>query len=224
MKLLVVEDEPQLLSIIRKGLSEKNYDVSAALDGTTALDMINNNRFDVVVLDVMLPDINGIEICRRLRASGNFVPILMLTALNSSENIVTGLNAGADDYMSKPFKFSELEARINALARRAGQNQKPAEVITIADLEIDRRAKTVKRNGDLITLTAKEFKLLYYLAKNTGITLSREKILDNVWNINFDMNTNVVDVYINYLRKKIDKPYTIKLIHTIKGLGYILKP
>ena len=224
MKLLVVEDEPQLLSIIRKGLSEKNYDVSAALDGTTALDMINNNRFDVVVLDVMLPDINGIEICRRLRASGNFVPILMLTALNSSENIVTGLNAGADDYMSKPFKFSELEARINALARRAGQDQKPAEVITIADLEIDRRAKTVKRNGDLITLTAKEFKLLYYLAKNTGITLSREKILDNVWNINFDMNTNVVDVYINYLRKKIDKPYTIKLIHTIKGLGYILKP
>lgn len=224
MKLLVVEDEPQLLSIIRKGLSEKNYDVSAALDGTTALDMINNNRFDVVVLDVMLPDINGIEICRRLRASGNFVPILMLTALNSSENIVTGLNAGADDYMSKPFKFSELEARINALARRAGQDQKPAEIITIADLEIDRRAKTVKRSGDLITLTAKEFKLLYYLAKNTGITLSREKILDNVWNINFDMNTNVVDVYINYLRKKIDKPYTVKLIHTIKGLGYILKP
>ncbi|KGO79532.1 response regulator transcription factor [Flavobacterium beibuense] len=224
MKLLVVEDEPQLLSIIRKGLSEKNYDVSAALDGTTALDMINNNRFDVVVLDVMLPDINGIEICRRLRASGNFVPILMLTALNSSENIVTGLNAGADDYMSKPFKFSELEARINALARRAGQDQKPAEVITIADLEIDRRAKTVKRNGNLITLTAKEFKLLYYLAKNTGITLSREKILDNVWNINFDMNTNVVDVYINYLRKKIDRPYTVKLIHTIKGLGYILKP
>lgn len=224
MKLLVVEDEPQLLSIIRKGLSEKNYDVSAALDGTTALDMINNNRFDVVVLDVMLPDINGIEICRRLRTSGNFVPILMLTALNSSENIVTGLNAGADDYMSKPFKFSELEARINALARRAGQDQKPAEVITIADLKIDRRAKTVKRNGNLITLTAKEFKLLYYLAKNTGITLSREKILDNVWNINFDMNTNVVDVYINYLRKKIDKPYTVKLIHTIKGLGYILKP
>ena len=224
MKLLVVEDEPQLLSIIRKGLSEKNYDVSAALDGTTAIDMINNNRFDVVVLDVMLPDINGIEICRRLRAAGNFVPILMLTALNSSENIVTGLNAGADDYMSKPFKFSELEARINALARRAGQDQKPAEIITIADLEIDRRAKTVKRSGNLITLTAKEFKLLYYLAKNTGITLSREKILDNVWNINFDMNTNVVDVYINYLRKKIDKPYTVKLIHTIKGLGYILKP
>ncbi|WP_417352990.1 response regulator transcription factor [Flavobacterium alkalisoli] len=224
MKLLIVEDEPQLLSVIRKGLSEKNYDVSAAMDGTTALEMINDNHFDVVVLDLMLPDINGIEICRRLRNAGNFVPILMLTALGSSENIVTGLNAGADDYMAKPFKFTELEARINALARRAGQEQKPVEIITIDNLEIDRRAKTVKREGELIALTSKEFKLLYYLAKNTGITLSREKILDNVWNINFDMNTNVVDVYINYLRKKIDKPYSVKLIHTIKGLGYVLKP
>jgi DNA-binding response OmpR family regulator len=223
MKLLVVEDEPNLLSVIRKGLSEKNHDVSAALDGTTALQMITENTFDVVVLDIMLPDINGIEICRRVRAANNFVPILMLTALSSSENIVTGLNAGADDYLAKPFRFTELEARINALARRAGQEHKPSEIISIADLEIDRKAKTVKRGQDAILLTAKEFKLLYYLAKNTGNVLSREKILDNVWNINFDMNTNVVDVYINYLRNKIDKPYTTKLIHTLKGLGYVLK-
>lgn len=223
MKLLVVEDEPNLLLVIRKGLSEKNHDVSAALDGTTALQMITENTFDVVVLDIMLPDINGIEICRRVRAANNFVPILMLTALSSSENIVTGLNAGADDYLAKPFRFSELEARINALARRAGQEHKPSEIISIADLEIDRKAKTVKRGQDAILLTAKEFKLLYYLAKNTGNVLSREKILDNVWNINFDMNTNVVDVYINYLRNKIDKPYTTKLIHTLKGLGYVLK-
>lgn len=223
MKLLVVEDEPNLLSVIRKGLSEKNHDVSAALDGTTALQMITENTFDVVVLDIMLPDINGIEICRRVRAANNFVPILMLTALTSSENIVTGLNAGADDYLAKPFRFTELEARINALARRAGQEHKPSEIISIADLEIDRKAKTVKRGQDTILLTAKEFKLLYYLAKNTGSVLSREKILDNVWNINFDMNTNVVDVYINYLRNKIDKPYTTKLIHTLKGLGYVLK-
>jgi DNA-binding response OmpR family regulator len=224
MKLLIVEDEPNLLSVIRKGLSEKNHDVSAALDGTTALEMLENNAYDVVVLDVMLPDINGIEISRRLRAANNFVPILMLTALNSSDNIVTGLNAGADDYMAKPFRFSELEARINALARRAGQEHRPTEAIVIEDLYIDRRAKTVKRGDDLILLTAKEFKLLYYLARNSGIILSREKILDNVWNINFDMNTNVVDVYINYLRNKIDKPYSNKLIHTIKGLGYVLKP
>lgn len=224
MKLLIVEDDPNLLSIVRRGLSEKNHDVSAALDGTTALAMLHDNNFDVIIMDIMLPDINGVELCRRLRSANNFTPILLLTALGTTENVVAGLNAGADDYMAKPFKFTELEARINALARRAGQEQKPIEVIQIADLEIDRRAKTVTRGKDRITLTAKEFRLLYYLAKNTGVTLSREKILDNVWNINFDMNTNVVDVYINYLRKKIDKPYATKLIHTIKGLGYVIKP
>lgn len=223
MKLLIVEDEPHLLSIIRKGLSEKNNEVSVALDGTTGLEMILNHNFDVVILDIMLPDINGIEICRRLRDAKNFVPILLLTALGTTENIVTGLNAGADDYLAKPFKFSELEARIAALARRSNQEHRPNDLIQIDDLEIDRRAKSVKRNGELIQLTAKEFKLLYYLASNTGTILSREKILDNVWDINFDMNTNVVDVYINYLRNKIDKPYQNKLIHTIKGLGYIIK-
>ncbi|WP_026703977.1 response regulator transcription factor [Flavobacterium soli] len=223
MKLLVVEDEPNLLSVIRKGLSENNNDVSVAMDGRTALEMIQNHTFDVVVLDIMLPEINGIEICRRLRASKNFVPILLLTALGTTENVVTGLNAGADDYLAKPFKFSELEARISALARRANQDNKPNDIITIDDLEIDGRSKSVKREGDIITLTAKEFKLLYYLAKNSGTILSREKILDNVWDINFDMNTNVVDVYINYLRKKIDKPYQSNLIQTIKGLGYVIK-
>lgn len=223
MKLLIVEDEPNLLSIIRKGLSEKNNEVSVALDGTTALEMILNYNFDVVILDIMLPDINGIEICRRLRAAKNFVPILLLTALGTTENIVTGLNSGADDYLVKPFKFSELEARIAALARRANQEHKPNDLIQIDDLEIDTKAKSVKRNGETIQLTAKEFKLLYYLAKNAETILSREKILDNVWDINFDMNTNVVDVYINYLRNKIDKPYQNKLIHTIKGLGYIIK-
>lgn len=224
MKLLIVEDEPNLLSVLRKGLSEKNHQVSAALDGTTALQLLEASAFDIVILDVMLPDINGIEICRRLRAAGNFVPILMLTALDSSENLVNGLNSGADDYMTKPFKFSELEARINALARRAGQDQKPPDILEVEDLLIDRRTKTVKRSGEEILLTAKEFKLLYYLAKNSGSILSREQILDNVWNINFDMNTNVVDVYINYLRKKIDKPFNTNLIRTIKGLGYVIKP
>lgn len=223
MKLLVVEDEPNLLSIIRKGLSENNNEVSVAMDGRTALEMIQNHTFDVVILDIMIPEINGVEICRRLRASKNFVPILLLTALGTTENIVTGLNAGADDYMAKPFKFTELEARISALARRANQDNKPNDIITIDDLEIDGRSKSVKRKGDTIVLTAKEFKLLYYMAKNSGIILSREKILDNVWDINFDMNTNVVDVYINYLRKKIDKPYQTNLIHTIKGLGYVIK-
>ncbi len=223
MKLLVVEDEPNLLSIIRKGLSENNNEVSVAMDGRTALEMIQNHTFDVIILDIMLPDINGIEICRRLRAAKNFVPILLLTALGTTENVVTGLNAGADDYMAKPFKFSELQARISALARRSNQDNKPNDTIVIDDLEIDGRSKSVKRAGESIILTAKEFKLLYYLAKNSGIILSREKILDNVWDINFDMNTNVVDVYINYVRNKIDKPYQNKLIHTMKGLGYVIK-
>jgi DNA-binding response OmpR family regulator len=224
MKLLIVEDEPNLLSILRKGFAENNNDVSVALDGKTALEMIQNYTFDVVILDVMLPDINGIEICRRLRADKNFVPVLLLTALGTSENIVTGLNAGADDYVVKPFKFGELDARVNALYRRANQETEKVDSIIISDLEINSKSKTVKRNGESIVLTAKEFKLLYYLAKNTGRIVSRDQILDNVWDINFDMNTNVVDVYINYLRKKIDKPYSTKLIHTMKGLGYVIQP
>jgi len=224
MKLLIVEDEPNLLSVIRKGFTEKGHDVSAALDGNTALLMLEEYTFDAVLLDVMLPDVNGIEICRRLRAQGNFVPILFLTALGSTENIITGLQAGADDYVSKPFKFSELEARVHALVRRSSQEHKPQEIITIGDLQVDNRTKTVRRGDDDISLTAKEFRLLQYLAKNTETILSREQILDNVWDINFEMNTNVVDVYINYLRKKIDKPYEHQLIHTAKGLGYTLKP
>lgn len=224
MKLLLVEDEPNLLSILRKGFAENSNDVSVALDGKTALEMINNYNFDVVVLDIMLPDINGIEVCRRLRASKIFVPILLLTALGTSENIITGLNAGADDYLVKPFKFGELDARVNALNRRASQETDKLDTITISDLEINGRTKTVKREGNTIVLTAKEFKLLYYLAKNSGTIVSRGQILDNVWDINFDMNTNVVDVYITYLRKKVDKPFNSKLIHTIKGLGYTIKP
>ncbi|SNR37465.1 response regulator transcription factor [Flavobacterium sp. ov086] len=224
MKLLIVEDEPNLLSILRKGFAENNNEVSVALDGKTALEMIHNYDFDVVILDVMLPDINGIEICRRLRAAKNFVPVLLLTALGTSENIVTGLNAGADDYLVKPFKFGELDARVNALNRRANLDTEKVDTIVISDLEINGKAKSVKRDGESIILTAKEFKLLYYLAKNTGRIVSRDQILDNVWDINFDMNTNVVDVYITYLRKKIDKPFKTKLIHTMKGLGYILKP
>ncbi len=223
MNLLIVDDEPHLLSVIRRGFSENNHQVSAAMDGTTALEMLENNHFDAVVLDLMLPDINGIEICRRLRAKGDFTPVLMLTALSSTENVVTGLNAGADDYLGKPFTFSELQARVTALVRRSGQTQQLPDTLQVQDLEIDMRAKTIRRSGELIVLTAKEFRLLHFLARNAGTIVSRDQILDNVWDINFEMSTNVVDVYINYLRKKIDKPYETKLIHTIKGLGYTLK-
>jgi DNA-binding response OmpR family regulator len=224
MKLLIVEDEPNLLSVLRKGFTENNYEVSICLDGETALEMILNNDFDVVVLDVMLPKVNGIEICRRLRAMKNFVPILLLTALGSSENIVNGLENGADDYLVKPFKFTELSARVMALARRANLDTQKPDLIKIEDLEINGKTKSVQRNGETIILTHKEFTLLYYLAKNAGTIVSRNQILDNVWDISFDMNTNVVDVYINYLRKKIDKPYNSKLIQTIKGFGYLIQP
>jgi DNA-binding response OmpR family regulator len=223
MKLLIVEDEPNLLSVLRKGFTENNYEVSVCLDGETALEMILNNDFDVVVLDVMLPKVNGIEICRRLRAMKNFVPILLLTALGTSENIVNGLENGADDYLVKPFKFSELSARVMALARRANLDTQKPDIIKIEDLEINGKTKSVQRNGETIILTHKEFTLLYYLAKNMGTIVSRNQILDNVWDISFDMNTNVVDVYINYLRKKIDKPYNSKLIQTIKGFGYLIQ-
>lgn len=223
MKLLIVEDEPQLLSAIRKGFSEKNHEVSAALDAATAMALLEQNMFDAVILDVMLPDGNGVAICRELRKRRNNTPVLLLTALSSTENVVNGLDSGADDYMVKPFRFVELEARVNALVRRSNMESCELDVIVVSDLYIDNRNKKVKRGEDNINLTAKEFRLLHYMAKNRNSVLSREQILDNVWDINFEMNTNVVDVYINYLRKKIDKPYKDALIQTVKGLGYTLK-
>lgn len=223
MKILVVEDEPSLLSLIRKGFSEHNLSVSVAMDGNTALQMLDKHEFDVVVLDIMLPDVNGLEICRRIRASGNFVPVLLLTALGTSENIVTGLDAGADDYLVKPFRFSELEARIRALVRRSSYKERSTHAVTLGDLVVDRISKSVTRNGQPIKLTAMEFKLLEHLIRHKGIVLSRNQLLQSVWDIHFDMSTNVVDVYINYLRRKIDKPFEEKLIHTIKGLGYVLR-
>ncbi|MBX2962288.1 MAG: response regulator transcription factor [Cyclobacteriaceae bacterium] len=223
MNILIVEDEPNLLSLMRKGFAEQNYEVSVAMDGNTALEMTSRYQFDAVILDIMLPDINGLEICRRIRQAKNFVPLLLLTALGSNENIVTGLDSGADDYLVKPFKFSELEARVRALSRRANYSDRDANALTVADLVVDRVAKSVSRDGKSIKLTAMEYRLLEYLVRNKGIVLSRNQLLENVWDIRFDMSTNVVDVYINYLRKKIDKPFGDKLIHTVKGLGYVIR-
>lgn len=223
MKILVVEDEPGLLSLIRKGFSEHSMSVSVAMDGNTALQMLEKHEFDVVVLDIMLPDVNGLEICRRIRASGNFVPVLLLTALGTSENIVTGLDSGADDYLVKPFRFTELEARVRALVRRSMYKERNDHSLTLGDLVVDRISKSVMRKGQYIKLTAMEFKLLEYLIRNKGIVLSRNQLLESVWDIHFNMTTNVVDVYINYLRRKIDKPFEEKLIHTVKGLGYVLR-
>jgi DNA-binding response OmpR family regulator len=223
MKVLLVEDTPDLVSIIIRGLNDEGMEVSVAGDGNTALDMALKYNFDVIVLDIMLPGINGIQVCREIRKKNENIAIIMLTALGSTENIVTGLESGADDYMVKPFKLIELSARIRTLVRRSRSIATPQEKIFIADLEINMSSKTVSRAGKSISLTATEFRLLEYLMRNQNRVLSRIQILENVWDIDFNMGTNVVDVYINYLRKKIETPGAIKLIHTVFGMGYILK-
>lgn len=222
MNILLVEDEPAVAAMITKGLTEENHEVSVAPDGRIGLEMAGNGKFDLIILDVMLPVINGIEVCRQLRKQKDHTPILMVTALSSTENIVSGLDAGADDYISKPFKFRELTARIRSLTRRGTVTETP-ELLKLADLEMNLAAKTVTRNGQEISLTSTEYRLLEYLLKNKGRVVSRLDMLENVWGIDFNMGTNVVDVYVNYLRKKIDKPGPVRLIQTVIGMGYVLK-
>ena len=222
MNILLVEDEPGVAAMITKGLTEENHDVAVAPDGRVGLEMATNGKFDVIILDVMLPGINGIELCRQLRKQKDLTPILMVTALSSTENIVSGLDAGADDYISKPFKFRELTARIRSLSRRGSSAEIP-EILRVADLEMNLLARTVQRNDAEISLTSTEYRLLEYLLKNKGRVVSRLDMLENVWGIDFNMGTNVVDVYVNYLRKKIDKQGGAKLIQTVIGMGYVLK-
>jgi DNA-binding response OmpR family regulator len=227
-KILLVEDETNVVAFIKKGLDEGGFEVSVALDGNTALSMIFESTFDLIILDIMLPDKNGIEVCRTIRQHHIKTPVLFLTALGTSENIALGLNTGADDYLVKPFKFIELYARINALLRRTSYGEQVLEeksknVYIISDLVIDDDAKTVFRGSTPILLTATEYRLLLVLIKNRGRVLSRVDILESAWDINFNMGTNVVDVYINYLRKKIDADSENKLIHTVVGMGYVLK-
>lgn len=223
MKILLIEDEPQLVSIIQRDLTAGGHEISVAMDGVTGLDMGMQMDFQLIILDIMLPGINGIEICRQLRAANQSVAILMLTALGTTENIVVGLDSGADDYMVKPFSLSELNARIRTLARRNNGGSQPPNLLQIGDLSINQSEKSVTRADKLIDLTATEYRLLEFLVKNKNHMLSRIEILEHVWNIDFNMGTNVVDVYINYLRKKIDKDFDVKLIHTVVGMGYILK-
>ena len=219
MKLLIVEDEPNLLSILRKGFAENNNDVSVALDGKTALEMIHNYTFDVVVLDVMLPDINGIEICRRLRASKNFVPVLLLTALGTSENIVTGLNAGADDYLVKPFELAELLARLRALTRRA-YVPIVGDCVSLGSFELDRTNRVIRQREEEILLSPREFGLLDLLVQNKGQVLPRELILDRVWGYDADVSLKIVDATVKLLRKKLDVFGQQDVIQSIRGVGY----
>lgn len=223
MKILLIEDEARLVSIIQRDLSAEGHELSVALDGTTGLQMALMADFQLIILDIMLPGINGIEVCRQLRQANTQSAILMLTALGTTENIVVGLDSGADDYMVKPFSLAELNARIRTLARRNGSNAPAPNLLQVADLIINTDERSVTRAGKTIELTATEYRLLEFLVKNRNHMLSRIEILENVWNIDFNMGTNVVDVYINYLRKKVDKDHEPKLIHTVVGMGYILK-
>lgn len=200
MKVLLIEDEPSVAGIINKGLTENKYQVSVAPDGNLGMQMATAHAFDVIILDVMLPGINGLEVCRRLRASKNQTPILFLTALGTTENIVAGLEMGGDDYLVKPFKLAELEARIKSLMRRQGKNQADEEErIMFDEITVDFRAKQVIFDGKSIALTSTEFKLLEFLLRNKNKVVNRMEILEKVWGIDFNMGTNVVDVYVNYL-------------------------
>ncbi|MBT1690161.1 response regulator transcription factor [Dawidia soli] len=223
MKILLVEDELNVVSFIKRGLEEENHVVSVAMDGLSASEMLRQGAFDLVLLDIMLPGKSGIEICKELRQEGKTMPVIMLTALGSAENTVTGLDSGADDYIVKPFNFNELMARIRSVSRRAHPRVSDSQILSLADLSVDVESKTVTRQGVPIQLTATEFRLLEYLLRNRRRVLSRVDILENVWDITFNLGTNVVDVYVNYLRKKIDKEFEPKLIHTVIGMGYVLK-
>jgi len=223
MNLLLVEDEPKVVSIISRGLTDEGFNVSVAPDGLIGEKMATTNHFDLIILDIMLPGINGLELCKIIKKNKATVPIIMLTALGTTENVVNGLDNGADDYLTKPFNFAELSARIRMLLRRYSGVAVNDNIITVADLQINLSAKRVKRANNEITLTATEYRLLEFMAKNKSKILSRIDILENVWDIDFNLGTNVVDVYVNYLRKKVDKAGFQKLIHTAIGLGYVLK-
>jgi len=224
MAILLVEDEPNVVSVIKRGLAEHNFEVSVATNGLTGLQMALDHSFDLIILDVMLPQLDGIQICKQVRQQKPDVPILMLTALDSTENIVTGLDSGADAYLAKPFHMMELVARIKTLLRRSGNQPQPvADIYKIGGLILNADAKNVMLDGREITLTATEYRLLEYFIKNQNKVLSRIQILEQVWDINFNLGTNVVDVYINYLRKKLDKKQPARFIQTVFGMGYKMK-
>jgi two component transcriptional regulator, winged helix family len=221
MRLLVVEDEKKLNELITKKLEKEYYGVDSCFDGEEAIRYVEGTEYDAIILDIMLPKFDGFEVIKRIRAKKNKVPILLLTARDNIDDKVKGLDYGADDYLVKPFIFEELMARIRVLLRRNSGNAD--NVVTIANLKVDLDAKTVFRDGVLIKLSGREYSILEYLIRNKGKILPRERIEDHIWNYEYEGGTNVIDVYIRYLRKKIDDSYTPKLIHTIRGLGYVLR-
>jgi len=221
MRVLVVEDQPEMNALLVRQLNDAHYSVDGCLNGNDALDYLAGGAYDAVVLDVMLPGVDGLEVLRRRRAAGDKTPVLLLTARDGVEDRVRGLDSGADDYLVKPFALAELLARLRVLIRR--RSDQVSDVIAVGDLRVDCAARTAARGGQNIALSAREFAVLEYLARNAGVVLSRERISQGVWNYDYEGGSNVVDVYIRYLRKKIDEGRDRKLIHTVRGVGYVLR-
>ncbi|HET6556467.1 MAG TPA: response regulator transcription factor [Prolixibacteraceae bacterium] len=223
VRILVVEDEPKVASFVKLGLEENGFCAEIAFDGSIGKRMFDSGSYDLIILDINLPYKNGIELCKEIRSSNQEIPILMLTALGTTEDKLLGFDSGADDYLIKPFEFRELLARIRALLKRISMAQTGGNILKFLDLEMNLNTYEVTRDSRLIELTQKEFALLEYLLRNKGRVVTRVDIAEKVWDITFDTGTNVIDVYVNFLRKKIDKDFPRKLIHTQTGVGYILK-
>lgn len=221
MRILVVEDEKHLNRIISEAVEDEGYSVDSCYNGLEALEYLACADYDVIILDIMMPKMNGLELVRRLRSEGNNTPVLFLTARDAVADRVEGLESGGDYYLTKPFDFQELMAVVRVMTRKYTGNR--SNVYTIADLSLDSNTKTVTRAGKNIELTAKEFSLLEYMMRNKGVVLSREMIENNLWNYDYEGGTNVVDVYVGYLRKKMDTGFSKKLIHTVWGTGWVLK-
>jgi len=219
-RILVVEDEGKIANLLKRGLEEEGYEVDLAADGAEGLDLALGRHYDLIVLDIGLPEVDGMEVCRELRRKGHLTPVIFLTARDSVHDKVLGLDLGADDYLTKPFAFEELLARIRSLLRKA--QQKADTRLRVGDLVLDTKTRKVERAGTAIDLSTKEFSLLQYLMENRGIVLSRMDISEKVWDIHFDTTTNVIDVHINRLRKKVDHGFAPKLIQTVRGAGYTL--
>ena len=222
MNILLVEDDLRVSELIKKGLTEQGFTLTLAYDGLLGKKLLASKEFDLLITDIIVPNINGIELCKDIKTIKPELPIIMLTALGTMDDKIEGFDAGADDYLVKPFEMRELIARIKALLKRSLKNKADL-VLKFCDLEMNLQTKIVKRNNKEINLTLKEFKLLEFLLQNQGRIISRTEIAEKVWNTHFDTGTNFIDVYINYLRKKVDKDFNNKLIHTRSGMGFILK-
>ncbi len=223
MKILLIEDEEKAVKTLKKGLNEHNIDVDFAFDGAKGVELALSSEYDVIISDIIVPGINGFDLTKHLRQKGIKTPVLLLTALNATDDKVLGLEVGADDYLTKPYEFKELLARLKALSRRGKEVPPPKLILTFSDMEMNLTSKEFIRDGRKIELTPKEFALMEYFIRHQGRVVSKAEIAEKVWDINFETTSNVVEVYVNYLRNKVDKPFEKKLIHTVFGVGYVLK-